>query len=333
MKPFFVTAPRRRVQPAGPSVIIPTYGRADRVEALLAQVAAQTLPPLEVLVVDDTPGDEVERAAAAAPGPVRYLRNPGRPSLPRARNHGMAEARGGVFCFLDSDVQIPADYLERMVAALHHAIAPTVVQAYVPHPWNHRGWRGLVFRLLHQGRNVGTRMRFRLPMRNTFPDRRAQEPVESEWVSGSNMVVHRGRLGRVRFDDRLERYGLAEDVDFGLSVRAAGGRLLLVPDVTVTEGNEEGGRIPGRDLERMRVINARYLLAKHFPGQRWRARLSWQDLGWILHKYPLRAVPAALRRYRADRRAIKPFLDDRGGVRLPDANVLYSFWEAGGDTA
>jgi GT2 family glycosyltransferase len=329
--PFRAAAARPAVAAPRVSVILPTYGRGPLVAELLGTLAAQTLRPVEVLVVDDTPDDEVKRvcvSGAAGPGvPVRYTRPPGRPSLTRARNHGISRATGDVLCFLDSDVRPAPTYLARMVEALDDASRPTVVQAFVPHRWKHRGWKGVVFRLLHQGRNVGTTMRFRLPMRNTFPDRRADAPVASEWVSGSNMVIHRARLGDVRFDDALERYCLAEDVDFSLRLRAAGKTMLLVPDETVTEGNEQGGRIPHRDLERMRVVNLRHILATHFPDRRWRARLTWQDLGWILHKYPLRDVPGALARYFADRRAVRPFTRRDGGVRLPEANVLYSFWE------
>jgi glycosyltransferase involved in cell wall biosynthesis len=92
------------------SVVIPAYNAETTIEACLASVLAQTLPPLEVLVIDDNSADGTEAVvqrcgslfAAAGIGfkYIRLTRNAG-PST--ARNMGIREARGSFIAFLDAD--------------------------------------------------------------------------------------------------------------------------------------------------------------------------------------------------------------------------------------
>jgi glycosyltransferase involved in cell wall biosynthesis len=71
-------------------------------ERCLASIAASTVPPLEVIVVDD--GSSDASCAIAARFPVRLLENHATPGVSRARNLGAREARGDVLFFTDSDV-------------------------------------------------------------------------------------------------------------------------------------------------------------------------------------------------------------------------------------
>lgn len=92
------------------SVVIPAYNAERTIETCLASVVAQTLAPLEVLVVDDHSCDGTEAAVhrcaeqlAAAGIRLEYFRlaqNAG-PSV--ARNKGICMARGSFIAFLDAD--------------------------------------------------------------------------------------------------------------------------------------------------------------------------------------------------------------------------------------
>ena len=92
------------------SVVIPAYNAERSIEACLASVIAQTLPPLEVLVIDDDSNDgtaaavcRCERQLANAGIGFVYFRiapNAG-PSV--ARNKGIREAKGSYIAFLDAD--------------------------------------------------------------------------------------------------------------------------------------------------------------------------------------------------------------------------------------
>jgi glycosyltransferase involved in cell wall biosynthesis len=90
------------------SVVVPCYRCVDTIGPAVASVAAQRLPPAEVLLVDDCSGDgTLERlyqvAAEYPDGWVRVftLARNGGPSA--ARNHGWEHARQPYIAFLDAD--------------------------------------------------------------------------------------------------------------------------------------------------------------------------------------------------------------------------------------
>lgn len=84
------------------SVVIPCYNRAGIVGQAIGSVLNQTLPPKEVIVVDDGSTDESADVAASFGDSVKVIRTQNRgPSA--ARNTGIAEARGEWVAFLDSD--------------------------------------------------------------------------------------------------------------------------------------------------------------------------------------------------------------------------------------
>jgi len=92
------------------SVVIPAYNAERTIEACLASVLAQTLAPLQVLVIDDASGDGTEKAirgwdgAFAAKGiRFQYFRLPGNSGPSAARNKGMSETQGSHVAFLDAD--------------------------------------------------------------------------------------------------------------------------------------------------------------------------------------------------------------------------------------
>ena len=105
------------------SVVIPTYNSTRFIDNTLRSVFAQTLQPLEVVVVDDASSDGtsemVESIAATAPVPVRLIRsarNTGGPAGPL--NRGVAVARGNLIATLDHDDLMLAEKLARQVAFL-----------------------------------------------------------------------------------------------------------------------------------------------------------------------------------------------------------------------
>ncbi len=102
------------------SVVIPLYDKRDEVDAALRSVLAQTLPPAEIIVVDDGSTDGgasvVETVAAEeGRGLVRLLVQPNA-GVSAARNRGVAEARGEYVAFLDADDRWEPGYLAEIAA-------------------------------------------------------------------------------------------------------------------------------------------------------------------------------------------------------------------------
>ncbi|MBR2060973.1 MAG: glycosyltransferase family 2 protein, partial [Tidjanibacter sp.] len=100
------------------SVIIPLYNKAASVEATLASVLAQSVQPLEIIVVDDgSTDDSAERAERFADRGVRVVRQ-ANGGVSRARNRGAAEAQGTHLAFLDADDRWENNFIESMTAAI-----------------------------------------------------------------------------------------------------------------------------------------------------------------------------------------------------------------------
>ncbi|GEM_PF-631479 len=107
----------------GISVVIPTHNRADMLERAIRSALAQTLRPLEILVVDDASTDNthevVERLSRLPEGNIlHYLRNEKGGSAARTRNRGVKEARGDYIGFLDDDDEWLPEKLEKQYAQL-----------------------------------------------------------------------------------------------------------------------------------------------------------------------------------------------------------------------
>lgn len=88
--------------PVKVSVVIPTYNRAAYIRQAIDSVLQQTMTDFEIIVVDDGSTDDTREVVAGYGERIRYLRTAnGGPA--RARNAGMAEARGQYIAWLDSD--------------------------------------------------------------------------------------------------------------------------------------------------------------------------------------------------------------------------------------
>jgi glycosyltransferase involved in cell wall biosynthesis len=92
------------------SVIITTYNRAHVVGKAIESVLAQTLQPLEIIVVDDGSKDDTKHKVASYGDRVRYVRRENG-GLSRARNTGIEAARGEWIAFLDDDDEFHPDKL------------------------------------------------------------------------------------------------------------------------------------------------------------------------------------------------------------------------------
>jgi glycosyltransferase involved in cell wall biosynthesis len=123
------------------AVVVPVYNRASLVLEALDCVAAQSVLPRRLVVVDDGSTDGSSDAVAdwqqtTQPAFETFLvRQPRNGGSPAARNRGLAMARDCRYItFLDSDDLWPADFIERahgVLAACPEAVAATSDQLHV----------------------------------------------------------------------------------------------------------------------------------------------------------------------------------------------------------
>src|ERR1700729_872384 len=88
------------------SVLIPAYNVPGIIERAIRSAAAQTLPPLEILVIDDCSTDntvEVVKTLAQDIPSIRLLSTSANSGPSAARNVGLRAAKGDWIALLDAD--------------------------------------------------------------------------------------------------------------------------------------------------------------------------------------------------------------------------------------
>ncbi|MER6910335.1 glycosyltransferase [Streptomyces sp. NPDC000594] len=97
-------------------MIIPNYNYEKTLRVVLESVYAQTLAPLDVVVVDDHSTDN--SPAIAGEFPCLLVSTPVNQGVSAARNLGVRHSRGEILFFLDSDVALAPDALANAVDLL-----------------------------------------------------------------------------------------------------------------------------------------------------------------------------------------------------------------------
>lgn len=211
------------ISPREVSVAIPTYRRGDILLRTLDHLFRLEPPPGEILVVDQTENHppEVERdlRRLETEGRIRHLRfSP--PSIPRAMNIGLREAKGAVVLFVDDDVE-PAPDLVSAHAARHggkHAVVcgQVLQPGEVPDPAANAGPRAVGFLADLDFRFCGT----------------CEAEVAS--VISCNLSVDRAEaLAIGGFDEQFIGSAYRYETDFARRLLAAGRRILFAPEASV----------------------------------------------------------------------------------------------------
>jgi GT2 family glycosyltransferase len=199
-------------------VVVPTYRRPESLARLLDALArCRGIEDVQVVVVDDGSGDETMAVVDAAAVPVVYTRqeNAG-PAA--ARNRGAALGDAPVVLFVDDDCVPDPDWIEGYlaafastpaVAAFGGRISPLVVTP-VTRFVQAEG-------LIDHGRD-GNVARF---------------------LISANLGVRRAVFDAVGGFDEAFPVAAAEDVDFSLRLRDAGGRLGLLDRAAVAHDHPQ----------------------------------------------------------------------------------------------
>jgi glycosyltransferase involved in cell wall biosynthesis len=105
---------------AGPvrvSAIVPAFNGERYLEEALRSAIGQSLPPFEVIVIDDGSTDRTAEIAESIGEPVCCIRQ-ANTGVAGARNRGLSVARGEFIAFLDHDDVWPPEKLEIQAAAM-----------------------------------------------------------------------------------------------------------------------------------------------------------------------------------------------------------------------
>jgi GT2 family glycosyltransferase len=189
------------------SVIVPAYNNPGELSQCLSALRSASGADTELIVVDDASNDDVSSTAAHFGARLlRLARNAG-PAA--ARNHGARHARGQILFFVDADVVIPNDAVERIRTVLDcHGEIGAVFGSYDSRP----AAPGLV----SQYRNL----------LHHFVHQTGKAEAATFWAGCG--AVRRSAFDRVGgFDERCFPHPSIEDIELGYRLRRAGYRIFL----------------------------------------------------------------------------------------------------------
>lgn len=256
------------------TIIIPTKNRYDALSEALKSIARQTVKPQEIIIVDQTPNNDGAREAAAKllPDGVRlnYIWDPKISGLTTARNVAIENVAGDLFLFLDDDVTLYPDFIERLIAAYKEHPEATGISG-IPDNYTPPG------KFFYYWTRVFTRGPF---WNDRFPvywnAARLSEPVRVSQMSGGMMSFKKSLVSNTRFDPNLRGVSDGEDVDFCVRLK---GIYFIDPRCKLTHHFNASGR--EKDHWTRRHARAyTYLFFRN-----WRSHklvYSWLWVGWLI---------------------------------------------------
>jgi|GEM_PF-167247 len=271
------------------SVIICTKDRPDDLRAALRSLAAQTLPPDEVLVVDagsDPALDDALIEELREAFPLRHLR--AAPGLTKQRNLGIRESTGDILFFFDDDVALEPDYLRAVVETFTGdaegkigAVGGRITNAVTAGPLG-RGepLRRFIRRLFLLSDLGDGRLKT-----SGFPAQphKLAEGRRIECLSGCGMAFRRAVFDLTQFDEALSGYSYMEDVDISQQVLKQGYAIRYQPAARLAHNVSPRARQTGAHVSRMLVRNYDYLFRKHWnTGLLRRLAFRWALFGLLV---------------------------------------------------
>lgn len=196
------------------SVIVPAYNAQSTIGPCLDAINASIKPGDEVIVYDDGATDDTNAMATAAG--ARILRNLGSPKGPaHGRNAAAAAAEGDLLLFVDADVVIAPDTLERLAEEIRNTGAIAAFGSYDDHPRSDR-LTSLYANLRHH-----------------FVHQQGPRDATTFW-SGIGMIDRRIFLASGGYDTALFAHPSIEDVELGVRLVTVGHRIRLVHEALGT---------------------------------------------------------------------------------------------------
>ncbi|MFN2386435.1 MAG: glycosyltransferase family 2 protein [Thermoanaerobaculia bacterium] len=218
------------------TVLIPTLDRYTFLRPLLHQLRSQTIRPLEILVIDQTPAhrraDTLEQEFPDLPLSVVFRDRAGQCS---SRNAGLLQAEGDYVLFLDDDDEVPPDLIARHLASLarHRAEVSCGVA---------------------EETGAG-------PLPEAFRLARASDVFPT-----NNVLIRRDILQHSGLFDLAYERGARADRDLGMRIYLSGALMVLHPEIPVVHHHAPSG---GLRAHGARVVtyasSASRLTHRHLP--------------------------------------------------------------------
>jgi GT2 family glycosyltransferase len=266
--------------------VIATRNRPGDLRDTVASVAAQTVLPAELCIVDssdETPTrPEIEELCAGVGLSLTYV-HPAPRGLTVQRNVGIDRTKGDPVFFIDDDVALAPDCHER------------VLDVYAEWGSKIGGVRATPVRPARPA--LATRIYRRIfgiggwwpessgKVRRGFYAEGISDSVgvrKIEYMNGWFMSYRREVFDHERFDEALSGYAYKEDIDFSYRV-SRHHTLVQTPHARCDHLKSDSARMSSHQLQRMNLANQFYLHRKLMPQTtRNKAALWWALLGLFI---------------------------------------------------
>jgi GT2 family glycosyltransferase len=192
------------------TIIVPMYNAAEHLATCLGALQPLLNERVECLVVND--GSTDDSVAIASGMGFRVLSTEGQYGAGAARNVGAREARGKILLFLDADVSVHSDTIERVLRAFaEDATLAAVCGSYDDAP-SHPTWLSQWRNLLH-----------------CYTHQTAKRDTTTFW-GGCGALRREAFLDVGGFD---ESFRFFQDAELGTRLYRTGWKLRLDPDIQV----------------------------------------------------------------------------------------------------
>ena len=248
--------------PAPVVVIIPNYNGASVLGDSLYSALGQTLPPLEVLVVDDASTDHSPALARSLGARVLNLgRNQG---FAHAVNSGVRDVAAEWVAIVNSDVTLAPEWLAQLLPAAQSGNADFACGPITRHDEP---------AILDGGYDLLSRAACPWRAGAGFPLATLREPEEPWLPSLTALLIRRQSLIDAGLLD--ENFGsYLEDVDLAIRLRRLQLKGVFVPDARAAHwGSATFGAWSSR-ATRLQSRNQALLVARHYP-RGWPRKFGW----------------------------------------------------------
>jgi GT2 family glycosyltransferase len=272
------------------SVIIPTKHRPSDLLTTFRSLLRQNVLPAQIAIVDQSSDNAALgslRSELSGIEGVRldYVYDPSLSGAAAARNRAMDLATGDIWLFLDDDVDLELDFIQRLLEAYerlpHAAGLSGIITNYTAPSALPRLWTIIFAR--------GPFHDERQPIYWACERLRNSDPIEVQNFTSALMSFRRNVIGDVRFDPNYPG-ALAEDVDFCRQL-PVGTRMFIVPQARLAHNRSPVNRVNSHWL-RSQAESSHYLYERHLK----RAFRSRVCFAWLKVGYAIAAVATCVRR-------------------------------------
>jgi glycosyltransferase involved in cell wall biosynthesis len=258
------------------SVVTPTLHRPNEVMELIRNLAAQSLSPFELILVDGASEDptptyrEIQKISPdSLPIAIQYIRHARGTSI--QRNAGIEAAQGDFIAFIDDDIRLAVDYFERVLAVFQNDREGTIggVAGYITNqyldPATSARWKWYRRLKLFTTYEPG-----RYDYQSGYPINRYLQPPhdstrEIDFMGAGCAVWRRAVMDEgLRFSTFLSGYGILEDTHFALRARKRW-KLVECGTAHCVHLHSRSGREQARVIAQKTAVNYRYVFKEIVP--------------------------------------------------------------------